>query len=248
MGELSAAHKAQLAAHNNADLYASVFQAHGLRFWRDGTSFVSPDEPPSYYAKLVTLDPAASVAQMTQISQLAEDGDPISAVKDSFCQLDASAVGMRVLFQAHWIWREPAAEVMQSGSLSGPLVALPKGWSRVRCERDLFEWHDAWRRGGSPTDETIFPTACLQDEALTFLARRSAGRIDAGCVANFSDRTIGLSNVFSTSLDDYVFAKAADAVAAIAGKRPILGYERGDNLHAAEAAGFERLAPLRVLI
>ena len=43
-----------------------------------------------------------------------------------------------------------------------------------------------------------------------------------------------------------MFARAADAVAAIAPTLPLVGYEHGPTLEAALAAGFDPIGPLRV--
>ncbi|MEO0497499.1 MAG: hypothetical protein AAF141_09040 [Pseudomonadota bacterium] len=248
MGVLSAAAKARLAAQNNADLHAAIFKAHGLRFHRDDVAFFGLDEPPPYYARLVTLDPGASAQQMACLMAASSEHGAIGPVKDSFSQLNAAQLGMEVLFEASWIWRTgdcvKVSPELQMDMGDGQL----NGWSKAQTATDLFEWHNAWSCSGSPTSETIFPRACLADRTLIFLARRSAGKIDAGCIANLSDRTIGLSNVFSTQAQDTIFEEAATVVASVAPNRPIVGYESGAHFAMALSAGFEAVGALRVLI
>jgi hypothetical protein len=58
---------------------------------------------------------------------------------------------------------------------------------------------------------------------------------------------VGLSNVFAPAVDTAaVWAKVVDYVGELFPGRPVVGYERGDDLAAAEGAGFRPVGPLRV--
>ena len=66
---------------------------------------------------------------------------------------------------------------------------------------------------------------------------------------NRSGDVVGLSNVFASRLDlDRAYVGASVMAARIWPRLPIVGYERGEPLVAARAAGFESIGPLRVWI
>ncbi len=238
----------RIAASNNADLCAAIMGAQGLRFERDRSTFHSLDAPPPYYPQVVTLEPNVSAQHLMSIRDSLEAGRQISSIKDSFADLDYAALGMVVLFQASWIWHD------------GGYERIPHGWRQVREPGELAAWHSAWCAAGSPTDQVIFPPAVLDDPALVFLARGSGPAhgsgpapgsgpaIEAGCIANLSDEVTGLSNVFTVAQDSEVFAQATQAVSALRPDSPVVGYESGSSLAAAESIGFRKVGSLRILV
>lgn len=233
---IKTANLAQVAASNNADLCAAIMRANDLRFERDRSSFVCVDDPPPYYPNLVTLNPDVSVKLVTRVKDIAASGQTVSTIKDSFANLDFSALNMAVLFEASWIWHD------------GGYRKKPDAWCRVSGSADLSTWHRAWCAAGSPSEEVIFPPASLDDSNLVFLARGSGSNVEAGCIANFSESVTGLSNVFTVSEDNEVFTQATQAVAALRPETPVVGYESGSNLDAARDVGFCEVGKLRVLI
>lgn len=221
--------KAQLAANNNADLCAAIMAANGVRTERDDIAFLCIDDPLPYYPKLVTLDPLAT-------SKLNVRAKGISVIKDSFSSLDADALGLKVAFDASWIW---------SGAQSRE---LPTHWVRMDSPIGLLRWHKAWNNNNE-MDNVIFTPQCLNDPNLFFLARISGTNIEAGCLANLSTDVVGMSNVFSTQANDSrLFSEALAAVSSVGGGLPVAGYEQGDDLDCACAAGFEVVGPLRILV
>ena len=134
--------KAQLAANNNADLCAAIMTANGVRTERDDIAFFCIDSPLPYYPKLVTLDPTAT-------SELSARINGISGIKDSFSLLDADSLGLKVAFDASWIWCEANQQ------------AMPTKWVGIENAHDLTEWHQAWRGDGSLKDQVIFPPECF---------------------------------------------------------------------------------------
>ena len=73
--------------------------------------------------------------------------------------------------------------------------------------------------------------------------------IVAGAIANRSATVTGVTNVFSTVGDlDAAWCGSLAALAALVGDLPLVGYERGDDLEAAQRYGFALLGPLRVWI
>jgi hypothetical protein len=235
----SKADKARLCAANNADIYQSVFRAHGLKDHRSEAMWRSEETAPPYYSNLTTLDPDASDVQLAAIEELKLDLNRPFSVKDGFRGLDLSRHGFRLLFGATWIWAEPDS--------LGPLNSLPAGWRRIGDAASLEAWESAWAAGGSPRDRRVFPKTILDDPAIAILGRVANRGFDAGCVANRSPEVVGLSNVFSTNEPaPVIYETAVIAASAFAPGLPMVGYDRGEALLAARATGFEAVGDLRV--
>ncbi|MEM7568004.1 MAG: hypothetical protein AAF321_12310, partial [Pseudomonadota bacterium] len=224
---------------------AAVLGAHGLSLARDAVALTCLGEPPPYYPAMVTLDPDATDAQLARIEAQRAGGADVGSVKDSFSRLDLSGLGFSILFEASWLWRREG-NGGREGQEGGRRA--PDDWSPIEDTAGLAAWEQAWREAGTPTDRTIFPPTCLDDPGLVFLARRAGTRIEAGCIANVSADSVGLSNVFALREDPHVFEEAADAAGAVRGDRPIVGYESGDRLADAQRAGFCEVGRLRVWI
>jgi hypothetical protein len=157
-------------------------------------------------------------------------------LKDSFCELELAANGFETLFGASWIWRDAGVQVSSNG------------WERIGDEEGLVLWEAAWKQAGSPTPQRMFTRAMLQRPEIVFLGHWVDGEIEAGCIANISEKCIGISNVFSRSPSGGLFAQAAAAVASVAPDLPVAGYESGADLEHARMAGFESVGDLRILV
>jgi hypothetical protein len=222
--------RALVAARNNADWYAMMFDIHGLRYRRSAHAFLALDPPPPYHGWMVTLDPEAAPAHLDVIS--GHRCRPGFGLKDSFGCLELSDAGLVELFRADWIW---AAQV--------PRVDTT-GWVRIASPEALQRWEAAWKAGGSPMDGVQFPAALLGRSDVAVFGRSAGAGFDAGVVANLSADSVGLSNAFG----DDAFPAAATLCAGFGAGRPVVGYERGDALAAALRAGFQATGPLRVWI
>ncbi|MEP6065916.1 MAG: hypothetical protein ABJ246_08775 [Paracoccaceae bacterium] len=228
--------RAICGARNNADWYEIVFSAHGLKYQRQEHAFVAHDLPPPYYSKLTVLSPNQAEAITKELIKLAKQFDGVLGLKDSFCQLDLTDNGFETLFEATWIWRSARASHM------------PDDWEIVRHPNDLAHWEDSWKSNGSPEQLRMFPASLLNRDEVFFLGRRRNGRFDSGCIANRSSDCVGLFNVFAEQPSQHSFSQAADAVSAICGELPIVGYESGDELSFAELSSFDLVGPLRILV
>jgi len=226
--------RARIAAANNADLCAAVFDAHGLRWHRDRWHFRADARPPAYYPQLVTLTPDAAAESVAAIGALARDLPPPIAVKDSFATLDLGPLGFEPLFDASWIW-----------AASAPSADLPAAWEVLRSPADLALWEAAWAGDDAPPATRIFPDAILADPRLMVLGRRGGAGFDGGCILNRSAGAIGLSNVHGAPLGA-IFDASLAAAGALAPGLPVTGYEGGDALSAAIDAGCVAVGPLRV--
>lgn len=229
----------QLAAANNADLCAAIFDAHGLRWHRDHGQFRAIDPPPELFPHLVTLCDAPDVATRALDDTLRHHPGFV-AVKDSFAALNLEPLGFAPLFDAQWIFAEPAASTGRASD-----------WDIVRTPAALARWEDAWA-GAHPARQS-FPDAILTDPRVVILGRKGGtgldggldGGFDGGCILNHSPGAIGLSNVHGTPASG-VFAAGLAAARALAPGMPVVGYESGAALQAALAAGFSAVGSLRV--
>ncbi|MDP2120924.1 MAG: hypothetical protein Q8K28_13575 [Hoeflea sp.] len=228
--------RAIIAAGNNADLYAAMFASRGLDYQRLPYAFVGLDLPPPYYSNLTVLAPGHADEIMAQLGWLATKFTGAIGLKDSFGELELQANGFETLFGASWIWRDPGLQTCQSG------------WERIESEADLELWEAAWNQAGSPSSNRLFAPGLLDRKDIVFLGYRVNGAIEAGCIANISEKCIGLSNVFARAPSQDVFAQAAAAVACVAPHLPIAGYESGDDICHALKAGFLTVGDLRILV
>ncbi|MCX2721512.1 hypothetical protein [Roseibium salinum] len=228
--------RAVVAANNNADLYEAVFKSHGVGFERLPYAFVGKDEPPPYYSNLTVQSPDRADDVLSLLGGLAARFNGALGLKDSFCELELHDKGFEVLFEASWIWREP-------GNTPGQ-----RDWQRIDNPHDLEIWEEAWNETGSPTERRMFNEAMLNMPDICFFGLKNDGRFEAGCIGNKSADCIGLSNVFSRSSSEGVFADAAAIVATIDESLPIAGYESGMDLEHARRAGFETVGDLRILV
>lgn len=210
------------AAANNAAWCASMCRAHDIETSNDGRVWRGPVRTPLYYPDAVTLVPGLAAEEVLA----GVDASPGCSVKDSFADLDLSAHGFEVLFDAEWIAR--------------PAVALPAGDSlEWRASTDLTAWETAWSSGETPG---LFTARLLDDPTVLVVeGRDDDGAIAAGAVLNRSGAEVGVSNVFGDG-----FAGAVRAAADLLGAASLVGYESGEDLDAALRVGFRSLGPLRV--
>ena len=219
------------AARNNAEWCDVFCRTYGVpgRFRAD--SWSSPVRTPPHYPDAVTLLPEAALEQLLSRIDTSEG----CSVKDSLADLDLTAAGFRPLFHAEWLHRA-------SGNTR---AASSGGWLTLTTEQQLGEWESAW--AGSPEASGLFRPGLLLDEAIGVLARYDGGRIVAGAVANRSTTVIGLSNVFDTAGDlESAWLGGAGAAKALWGEMPVVGYDSGASLDAAQQAGFDSIGELVV--
>lgn len=233
---MSVDQRAVIAANNNADLYEAMFSSQGLRYKRLPFAFAGRDGPPPYYSNLTALSPNHIDEIVLQIKALAKQFNGAIGLKDSFRQLNVEANGFDVLFGASWIWREPDIQTTSSH------------WQPVENETDLLLWEEAWKKYGSATRRRMFNVEMLERPEISFLGHKNHGEFEAGCIANMSADCIGISNFFSRSPSEFVFAQATAAVASTGPRLPVVGYESGAGLEYARMTGFRSVGDLRILL
>ncbi len=221
------------AARNNAEWCAAMSRSHGLVSEFGPQAWAAPARTPLYYPDAVTLVPGVDPAALAARIDTTTAG---ASVKDSFADLDLTAAGFQVLFEAQWIHR-PA---------SAPAIVSDLAWDVATDPDTLRAWALAWDDGNGNAD--LFRPELLDDPDTFVLAGQSAdGRVVTGAVASRGDQVVGISNVFA--LDggpDAAWPVVLDAVNWLFPTLPVVGYEQGDNLAAAIRHGFEPVGLLRI--
>lgn len=224
--------RAVIAAANNADWYQMMFDVRGLRYERSDLAFVAVDRPPPLHSWMVTLTPEAN-SELGQLVDANRHHDRFG-VKDAFQLLDSHRFGLVELFAAQWIWADGV-----------PTTTATEGWGRVTAPGDLERWEEAWATEEPPLPQRQFPESVLDRPDVAVFGHRAGAGYDAGAVANRSSDCVGISNAFGPVGS---FHAAAALCAGFGDSVPVVGYERGDSLTEALAAGFEAVGPLRVLV
>jgi hypothetical protein len=186
--------------------------------------WVSAESVPRFFPNAVTLahDDTAVAEQRGTIDILLKSNLPGRwAVKDSFNTLDLSRRGFEPLFDAQWIRQLPLLIARTSSGLA---------WERVR-------WSEA------------FPPALFEDENFAMFAGRRDGAIVAGGTFYRAETVVGLSNVVAEPTDAVaVFRDLASLAANTFPGLSLVGYESGNELKAAQGAGFELGDELRIWV
>lgn len=94
------------AARNNAEWCNAVSRSHGITGSFGADAWTSPRRTPPYYPDAVTLRPNASVPGILA----AVDSGPGCSIKDSFADMDLTAAGFQILFDAEWIACPPSSD------------------------------------------------------------------------------------------------------------------------------------------
>lgn len=238
--------KLELAVLNSVHWYEAMFAAHGLAGETDGRVWFSHATAPPFHSNLVVVSPAATQVDVeAHLVELGKRPRPGGwSVKDSYTCLDLSPLGFAQLFQAEWIWRDPAqAAIRDAGSRLS--------WARVTTADQLAEWERAWsgdvRNGAEIPSRRQFPDRLLQSLDHAFFAGHAGGSVVAGGIANRSPGVVGLSNLFAPqALAEEAWNALVSCAAATFPNAPLVGYERGADLEVARRAGFLPVGALRV--
>ena len=189
--------------------------------------WLAQQRPPELYPDAVTLVPGLAARDVLR----AVRGRRRCFVKDSFLDLGLSRLGFDELFRARWIFREPNAPV-ESGAAA---------WSVVDSEDGLEEWTGAADLVG------IIRSELLAEPSVRVVALYGPDGLAGGGIANRTGSVVGVSNVFTTTMAvPDAWAGIVHALATLFPSLPQVGYERGESLESALAAGFSEIGRLRV--
>lgn len=213
-----------MAAQNNADWYAMMWDLRGLRYTRDSDGFRAIDPPMPYHGWATAVPDAPINAMITPLLEM-----PGFAVKDGSGQHDLTDLGLEKMFTAEWLWHP------------SDCTADISTWVPIDTAAKLLRWEDDWRES-SPSDQRQFPDVILKRADVRIWGRVRGDRFDAGVIANLSADSVGFSNSFGTEM-----RPAATALCAAFGDgRPVVGYENGDTLAEALTQGWTATGPLAV--
>ncbi|WP_406860783.1 hypothetical protein [Streptomyces solicamelliae] len=225
------------AVRNNAVWCEAMCRAHGRPGVFGARAWTNARRTPLYYPDAITLTADATAGE---VLAGIDRGTPYASVKDSYATLDLTGEGFVPLFEAEWIHRPAGAPAP---------VPTATVWTEVRTAEGLAAWEAAWR-GDDEDAAGLFRAELLADPTTTVLAGHdaSSGRVLAGAVLTEGAGVVGVSNLFATDevSPAEAWAGTLTAAAALRPALPVVGYEHGDALAAAVAAGFTATAPLRV--
>jgi hypothetical protein len=253
--------EAALGARNNSLWCDAVCRAHGRPGEFQAGLWLNRQPVPRFYSNAITLSPKDPAGQRAWVEHLMTRR-PGFSVKDSFATLDLSGLGFDVLFEATWLWRDPVRRTFLSAShllegqkkvhrTSESATHRELSWLVVQDAAGLARWEAAWAglHAGQvvPGSERIFRGGLLHEPGVALLAGTRAGQIVAVAAANQTGDVVGLSNVFAPAVEAAaVWADVVDYVGELFPGRPLVGYERGDDLALALGVGFRAVGPLRV--
>ena len=234
------------AAQNNSQWCDAICRSHKVPGEFHDTYWINHGKVPPYTSKFIALAGSAHAAtQLAAIrSLISSEPESLFSVKDAFQCLDLASLGFRVLFDATWIYWTPGGALPVD-----PAEGLE--WSVVEDSDALLGWELAWR--GSPANAavdgtpSVFVPTLLQEPGVHFLTGKRGDAIVASAALNRTGDVVGLSNVFTGIAGvGPLFPGCVRLAQALFPGVPIVGYARGDDLFAAEKAGFARVHGLTV--
>jgi hypothetical protein len=164
------------AVQNNARWCDALGRARGAPGELHAAYWVNRGELPPYTSRLITLAGSAGAdAVLAEIRALAAAApDDRFSVKDAYACLDLAPLGFHVLFDATWIYRDPATPQPED-----PDDVL--AWTVVQDRDELAAWERAWR--GNPANDAVdddaprvFPPALLDEPGVHLVAGGTPGR------------------------------------------------------------------------
>jgi hypothetical protein len=227
--------RVRLAARNNALWCDAVCRTHGIAGSIDDVAWSAPTRTPPFYPDAVTLSP--DVGEYDVLARI--DPSDGCSVKDSWSRLDLSVEDFARLVVGEWLWHHPS---------EATTAADGRRWRRVTTADELATWVEAWAADDDAT--RVLRPALLDEPGVHLLAADGPGSdIVAGCIVNVTGAVAGISNLFDRDGDlERTWRGAVTAARQVARGIPLVGWDAGDGVTAAVAAGCERIGPLTVWI
>lgn len=229
------------AARNNALWCDAVCSAQGAPGEFRQALWLTRHNTPPGYPNVVTLTPSETDPEPIEtVNSLTRS--PLGAgwaVKDSFQNLDLRSLGFTVLFDAEWLLRQPT----DGGAQEGPAML---SWKVACSEADLLLWENAWAGATAAGTSKVFGASLVTRSDVCFLLAFVDGSVCGG-ILNSGAGVVGLSNVFHAGVDPEAVWRGLVREAALRFPGlPVVGYESGEALAAAQRAGFQSIGPLRI--
>ena len=183
---------------------------------------------PLYYPELITTSRTTIEEDILEFLKL----DHICSLKDSYATLQLEPLGFQLLIEAEWICH-PSVNEQKPESCQ---------WSIVQTEKEFERWT---KMTGL---ENSIPVDLLANEGVKIFYRDAPDGF-AGFIANVAADAVGISNVFSSGMDNVELWRAIPQ--AVSTEFPgllLVGYEEGDSLSVACSSGWTSIGPLRVWI
>lgn len=206
--------------------YEMTFALHGKRFRQRDDIWVAQDEPPAFHSSALTLSPSLDPEVVAAVAARPND----HSVADTFADVALEQRGYTVFFEATWV----------HASRPRRPTARPTGWTVLDTVAALEVWSTAHDYVG------VLPAAVLALPEVEVLARYSNGQMTAGAVLHVGGPAVGLSNVWALSDRELDWADVLAASWSLHPDDDLVGYERGDDLSGALAAGFIGVGAHRV--
>ena len=203
--------------------YEELFALHGVGYRVVDGIWSALGPPPPLHSAAKSVEPWASSERTLDRVAAYEH----CSIADSFGVLELP--GFELLFEARWLFREPL-----------PLMhtLLPAGWAPL----ELAEWtaqHD--------TTGVLLPEL-LSRPGFTVVGLRVQGQLVAGAVLHTCAGVVDLSNVWTAPRREPDWPELVRVAHAIHPGLAIVGFEHGDALAHARAAGFADVGPQLVWI
>ena len=211
-----------LAILNNVEWCELVANSHNITSERLENVWKTTEYMPPFYPNVVSTKAGMNAAE---VSQLAEGLPKKCAWKDSHADLNLTAHGFSIIFNADWY------------ALSGthPNLAPSKPVEKVSSIKELEQWIAVW--GDTPPNQPIFTPELLTPN-VRFVFRQTAGQMDSGLILNWSANAVGISNTFGKP------SRIADCISYAVEKAnglPLVGYGSSEELRELELLGFKDL-------
>ncbi len=204
--------------------YDDLFAVHGIGATISDGIWFGHAPPPALHSAAKTVEPWASAEQVLPLIESFAH----CTVADSFGTLDLEADGMTPMFAARWLHHPPLEVAPPS---------LPSGWEQVTDPDALAEW-----TGRHDSSDVLLP-ALLDRARFRVLARRDHDELLGGAVTHLCAGVVSLSNVWAEQVDDLDWVELVRLVHALHPGRAVVGYEFGEHLERALAAGFADVGP-----
>jgi hypothetical protein len=222
------------AVDANLGWYGDLCALHGVAASLDDGVWWARTSPPPLHSDAVVVEPDVTARRV--LDRLADR--PRCGVKDSFATLDLGDDGLRVLFDASWMYREaPAPTALPTTPAARSDTSA---WSRVTTAAELATWTSLHDTAG------VLLPGLLDLAHVAVLARYVDGGIVAGAVARLAGGVVDVSNTYAVPGNHLDWSELVDVVAGRFPGRALVGYTRGEELDAAVAAGFRAVGDLRV--